>query len=164
MLQDKETVTAYIFDFDGVLVDTMEAHFKCYEKACAEVGVPIDKTKFYSQAGMSGAEQIAYFSGKAGKTPDIQAVYRRKKELYADYLGLATLIKPNYMLLTSLKAAGVKVAIASGSSKGSILPLIEKFRIPYDVLVTAEDVSRGKPDPELFLKAAKNWVSFLSIA
>jgi len=147
--------TAYIFDFDGVLVDTMAAHFKCYEKACAEAGVPLDKAQFYSQAGMSGAEQIAYFAAKAGKKVDVGPVYRRKKELYAEYINLATLIKPNYMLLKNLKAAGVKLAIASGSSRGSMLPLIEKFGIPYDALVTAEDVNRGKPDPELFLKAAE---------
>ena len=147
--------TAYIFDFDGVLVDTMKAHLKCYEEACAEVGIPLDKAQFYSQAGMSGAEQIAYFAAKAGKKVNVRTVYRRKKELYAEHINLATLIKPNYMLLKNLKAAGVKLAIASGSSRESMLPLIEKFGIPYDALVTAEDVKRGKPDPELFLKAAE---------
>lgn len=147
--------TGYIFDFDGVLVDTMEAHFKCYEEACAEAGIPLDKAQFYSQAGMSGVEMIAYFAARAGKQADIKAIYGRKKELYAEHINLATLIKPNYLLLKNLKAAGVKVAIASGSSRGSMLPLMKKFRIPYDALVTAEDVERGKPDPELFLKAAE---------
>jgi len=43
---------AYIFDADGVLVNTMESHFVCYELALEEVGVPIDKKQFFSQAGM----------------------------------------------------------------------------------------------------------------
>ena len=43
--------TAYIFDFDGVLVDTMHAHFASYREAMAEAGVPIDRARFFSQAG-----------------------------------------------------------------------------------------------------------------
>ena len=73
---------AYIFDFDGVLVRTMTAHFRCYKQALAEVGVPIDRKKFYSQAGMTGIEQIDYFARQAGVTIDPQAVYRRKREIW----------------------------------------------------------------------------------
>lgn len=152
---DMDRLPAFIFDFDGVLVTTMEAHYHCYAEACAECGVTIDKAQFYRQAGMSGIEQIAYFADKDGKTVDVQAVYRRKTELYPKYRDLATLIAPNYALICSLHDQGVQVAIASGSSPGSILPLIEKFGIPCDALVTARDVSRGKPNPDLFLKAAE---------
>ena len=146
---------ACIFDFDGVLVNTMAAHFKCYQVACEEAGFSLDKDQFYRQAGMSGIEQIQYFADRVGKTVDVQAIYRRKKELYTDYIGLATLIEPNYTLLKCLRDSGMRIAIASGSSRGSILPLVDRFGIPYDALVTAEDVSRGKPNPDLFLAAAE---------
>ena len=55
---------AYIFDFDGVLVNSMEAHFASYKEALEEVNVPLDKAKFYSNAGMTGKEQIAIFADK----------------------------------------------------------------------------------------------------
>ena len=52
---------AYIFDVDGVLLRTMKAHFACYKQALAESNVPIDKAQFYTQAGMTGQEQIKIF-------------------------------------------------------------------------------------------------------
>jgi len=145
---------AYIFDFDGVLVNTMAAHFACYTRALREVGVPIDRDQFYSQAGMTGKEQIAYFADKAHKLVDIEQVYARKKQLWRDYADCATSIDCNLALLRCLRKAGFPVAIATGSSPGTINPIMEQFKIEVDAVATAEDVSRGKPFPDLFLYAA----------
>lgn len=147
--------TAFIFDFDGVLVDTMPAHFMCYQMACAEVGVEIEREQFYRQAGMTGIQQINYFASKSGKQVDARAVYERKRELYSDYVDLVTPIEGNCLLIKSLHRAKVRIAIASGSSKASMLPLTDKFGIPFDAMVGGDDVARGKPDPELFVRAAE---------
>jgi beta-phosphoglucomutase len=145
---------AWIFDFDGVLVSTMDAHFACYSRACAEVGVPIEKRQFYSQAGMSGREQIAYFAVRAGKAIDVEAVYRRKGELFLGHLDEVLPIAAGVELLATVRAAGSRTAIASGSSRPSMLPVIARLGLSCDVIVTSEDVARGKPNPDLFLKAA----------
>lgn len=147
---------AYIFDFDGVLVTTMEAHFAAYGKALSEWGVPLDREQFYYQAGMTGREQIRYFCAKAGKPDaDVEAIYNRKTEIAPDFVHLIRPIRCNIDLLAVLKAAGHPAAIASGSSKPSIVPITERFGIEVDTIVSSEDVSRGKPDPELFLTAAQ---------
>ncbi len=146
----------FIFDFDGVLVDTMEAHFAAYGKALEDFGVPIDREQFFYQAGMKGVEQIAYFCKKAGRSDiDPEDVYRRKGELTPEYAKLITPIPVNIQLLYALRQAGHRIAIASGSSKPSIIPAAKRFDIVVDAIVSAEDVSRGKPDPELFLIAAE---------
>ncbi len=147
--------TAWIFDFDGVLVNTMETHFACYSQALAEVGVPIDKARFFSQAGMTGREQIAYFAQKAGKTVDVDAIYRRKGEIFRARKPEARAIDCMVGLYKLLRANGQPVAIATGSSRPSVLPVIEKFDLAPDALVTSEDVRRGKPNPDLFLTAAE---------
>lgn len=147
--------TAYIFDFDGVLVNTMEAHFAAYGRALAEAGVPIDRARFFSQAGMTGREQIAWFARAAGKAIDVEAVYRRKGEIAKEYAGQADPIPSNIELLRELRAAGHPVAIASGSSRPSILPIMKSFGIEVDAIATSEDVTRGKPHPDLFLTAAR---------
>ncbi len=54
-----------------------------------------------------------------------------------------------------LRAAGHRVAIASGSSRPSILPVMAAFGIEVDAIATSEDVARGKPHPDLFLTAAE---------
>ena len=146
---------SYIFDFDGVLAKTMEQHFICNEQALAEVGVPLIREKFFSQAGMTAIEQIRYFCELAGVEADYHAIYARKRELFKDYILKAEPIPCNVELLEVLRKQGCKVAIATGSSVPSVQPVMEKFNIKIDALVTAEDVQRGKPNPDLFLKAAE---------
>ncbi len=146
---------AYIFDFDGVLANTMEAHFACYQKALAETGVTIDKKQFFSQAGMMAKEQIKYFCDQAGKHVDIEKIYKRKSEFFKEHIGKATPIECNLKLLMILKKGNVPIAIATGSSRPSIMPVIKQFNIKVDAVVSAEDVTRGKPHPDLFLCAAE---------
>ncbi len=145
---------AYIFDFDGVLVYTMEAHFACYGQALAEVGVPIDRQVFFSHAGMTGREQLLYFASQAGVSIDVEQVYARTRELRAAFSGGTEAIPCNVALLKLLRSQGVPVAIASGSSRPSILPIMKEHGIEVDALVTSEDIARGKPFPDLFLAAA----------
>ena len=146
---------AYIFDFDGVLVYTMEAHFACYGQALAEAGVPIDREVFFRHAGMTGREQIRYFAEKAGRQVDVDAIYQRTRELRSAQPPRTDAIACNVELLRMLRGAGVPVAIASGSSRPSILPIMAEHGLEVDALVTAEDIRRGKPFPDLFLAAAR---------
>jgi HAD superfamily hydrolase (TIGR01509 family) len=146
---------AYIFDVDGVLLSTMESHFRCYKEALAEANVPIDKTQFFRQAGMKGSEQIMYFAQKAGVTVEVEKIYARKRELFDSYAENVETIRCNVELLRVLKAAKFPVAMASGSARKSWVPLVTKFGIEADAFVGAEDVARGKPHPDLYLCAAK---------
>lgn len=149
---------AYIFDFDGVLVNTMEAHYLCNKIALEEAGVPIYKDQYFSQAGMTGREQIKSFFDRANKSVEMQEIdriYSRKKELYRSHIDAANSIDCNIELLKMLKASRNKIAIASGCSRESLIPVIEKYNIIVDAIVTAEDVKRGKPNPDLFLCAAE---------
>jgi len=146
---------AYIFDFDGVLVNTMDAHFLCYKQALEEVGVSIDREQFYYQAGMTGQEQIQYFADKAGVAVDAEKIYARKREIWASTKPAIGKINCNLELLSILKKAGCPVAIATGSSIKSVGPVIEEFNIDVDAVATADDVERGKPNPDLFLRAAE---------
>jgi beta-phosphoglucomutase len=145
---------AYIFDVDGVLINTMEAHFACYKQALEEVNVPIDKAQFFRQAGMKGQEQIKYFAEKAGIVVDAGKVYQRKRELFDKWGEDVNQIECNVELICALKAAGFPVAMASGSARASWVRVVEKIGIHADAVVGAEDVSRGKPHPDLFLCAA----------
>jgi len=145
----------YIFDFDGVLVNTMELHYEAYSQACREFGIPVDRDRFFSQAGMTGREQIRYFADSAGIEVDVESVYRRKSELGKDWTQRATDIPANIQLLNILRQSGVRVAVATGSTPKSILPIMTKFGIEVDAVATSEDVEHGKPNPDLFLCAAE---------
>ena len=146
---------AYIFDFDGVLVNTMGAHFECYKQALAEAGVPIDRAQFYRQAGMTGIEQIRYFIDKAGLATDAKQVYARKRVIWQSHPPKTDGIACNLELLKLLRANRVRVAIATGSSIATIRPIMAEHGIEVDAVATADDVEHGKPFPDLFLCAAQ---------
>ena len=146
---------AYIFDVDGVLLSTMEAHFECYRQALEEAHVPIDKAQFFRQAGMKGAEQIEYFARKAGVTVEVDKIYARKRELFKSHAQGVKGIECNLELIRTLKAAGFRVGIASGSAKTSWSSILAGFGVRADVLVGPEDVKRGKPHPDLYLLASE---------
>ncbi len=146
---------AYIFDFDGVLVNSMEAHFASYKEALEEVNVPLDKAIFYSNAGMTGKEQIAFFADKANVRIDVEKVYTRKGQLWDKYTDCIISISCNLELLKCIRAAGYRVAIATGSTPDTIIPIMKEYQIEVDAIVTAEDVKRGKPHPDMFLCAAE---------
>ncbi|NLF02296.1 MAG: HAD family phosphatase [Anaerolineales bacterium] len=154
-MSEAEHKYGYIFDFDGVLVNTMGAHFECYQQALAEVNVPIDRALFYSQAGMTGLEQIQSFADRAGVQVDAKAVYARKREIWENHPPHVTPIRCNLQLMRALRDRGVRVAVATGSSPPTILPIMRQLGIEVDAIVTAHDVKRGKPFPDLFLCAAE---------
>ena len=113
------TRSAYIFDFDGVLVNTMEAHFACYTRALRRGRRAHRQRQFFSQAGMTGREQIACFAARAGKTIDVEAVYRRKGELFLGHLEEVLPIPAGVELL----ASGAGRRLADGHRLGQLAPL-----------------------------------------
>ena len=146
---------AWIFDFDGVLVNTMETHFACYSQALAEAGIPIDKAQFFSQAGMTGREQISWFARRRASawtpTPSTGARERssrnesRRPGRSTAWSSCCTCCARRDDAWPSQRAAP---AIPSQ-------PVIDQFDLAPDALVAAEDVQRGKPHPDLFLLAAE---------
>jgi HAD superfamily hydrolase (TIGR01509 family) len=132
----------------------MDAHFACYGQALAEFGIPIDRDTFYSHAGMTGHEQIQYFAEQAGVAVDVEAVYARKRELWETTPPSVSVIESNMQLVRALREAGLPVAVATGSTPATILPIMRMLGIEVDAIATAQDVARGKPFPDLFLCAA----------
>jgi len=146
----------FIFDYDGVLMDSMEAHYKANVLALEDINVPIDKSKYFSQAGMTGVEQVKSFCDDAGVTADYEAVYERKKKIfYETLLHEVTRIERNLTLYHALIASGAKVAIATGCSRETLTMTSEFLKIPIPVAVCGGEVAKGKPHPDLFLEAAR---------
>lgn len=147
---------AFIFDFDGVLVDSMEAHYRCFSRALAECGVPVSREQFHRQAGVSTEKQILGFAEAAGRTVDARAVYLRKQDLWDhEYTRTVEPIPGMLTMLNALRGAGVAVAIASGSPLSTVKPLVERLGIEVDAIATEEDCPHGKPHPGVFLAAAR---------
>jgi HAD superfamily hydrolase (TIGR01509 family) len=147
--------SAYLFDLDGTIADTMPLHFQSWTQAVFEQGGTFPEDLFYDWGGIPLPRTVEMLNERFGYSMSPSAVARRKEELY---LAMLSGIRPIASVLAIIEAEHGRIpfAVVSGSPHASIqqtlsvLGLLDKF----EVLVGAEDYAHGKPHPEPFLTAA----------
>ena len=149
---------AVLWDMDGTLVDSEEYHWLSWRDTMAAEGIPITRDQFLATFGQRNDAILPRWLG-ADATPDrIQRVGDAKEELYRRLVregGLAPL--PGAAdWVRRLQAEDWRQAIASSAPRANVDVVLEVIGLAdcFDVLVSAEDVTAGKPDPQVFLKAA----------
>ncbi|MFR9556898.1 MAG: HAD family phosphatase [Rikenellaceae bacterium] len=152
-------IKGVLFDMDGVLVDNMDIHIAAFDKFCTSYGADEVGDRLIACAGM-GNEEIMHImlpkevieeKGIDALSVEKEAVYR---EIYAPTIKpVAGLID----LLKELKAQGVKCAIGSSGCRENVEFVVEKCGLVeyFDAYVYSDLVTRCKPDPEIYLTAAK---------
>jgi HAD superfamily hydrolase (TIGR01509 family) len=146
---------AYLFDCDGTIADSMPLHYRSWKQALQEWNCEFAEDLFYAWGGMPIAEIIAALNQRHGLSMPVQAVCRRKENLF---LQLCPQLKAVPEVLEHIEAAHGRIpfAVVSGSTQQSVtasllaLHLLDRF----DTLVCAGDYKNSKPDPEAFLLAA----------
>lgn len=150
---------AALFDWDGVIIDSSRHHEESWERLAREVALPLPEGHFKRGFGRKNEYIIPNLLNWATEEPEIRKLSLRKEALYREVVagwGLEPL--PGVRTwLERLCDAGVPCAIGSSTHRAnidlslSIIGLGEFFQ----ATITAEDVSHGKPDPEVFLKGAQ---------
>jgi len=157
------TPVAVIFDMDGVLVDSAEAHRRAWQQLGCEVGTPFTTALFQQTFGQRNASIIPVWLGARGAveltTARIDALAARKEILYREFVRQgAVRVYPGVSgLLRQLRALGARIAVASSGPRENVSLVIDTIgvRSAVDATVASEDVVEGKPHPEVFLKAAE---------
>jgi HAD superfamily hydrolase (TIGR01509 family) len=148
----------YIFDLDGTLVDTMPLHYRAWDQAMRQVGLPgqLDEELFYSLGGVPTLQVAAHIAAHYGLTIDPHEVFHHKEALFTEIMGDAELIKP-VVEFARVVAEHHPVAIASGGPRPVVHQSLAITGLAplFPVVVTPEDVRHGKPAPDLFLLAAQ---------
>jgi len=148
-----------IFDWDGVIVDSSRAHETAWELLGAEAGRPLPADHFKRSFGRKNDEIIPDILGWKVPPQEVTRLSRRKEELYRQVLrerGMAPL--PGVReFLTRLKAAGVRCAVGSSTERLNIDTIMAEIGLGeyFATIVSADDTTRGKPDPQVFLFAAQ---------
>jgi beta-phosphoglucomutase-like phosphatase (HAD superfamily) len=147
-----------IFDCDGTLADSMPLYHRAWQRALSAHGATFEFTweLFMSRAGMSTALTLEGLNATFGTKLEVAAIEARQ---HAEYLLLIEGVKPIDAVVAIARAYAGKLpmSVASGGSR----PLVEKtleligVRDLFPVVVVAADVPRGKPEPDIFLLAAK---------
>lgn len=149
---------AVLWDVDGTLVDTGELHFQAWSALCQERGLPFSRADFDATFGWRNVEIIPKLFGSRF-TPDESAVMGdRKEELYRAAARRGVELLPGARtLMSALHAIQCRQAIGSSAPRANVDLILELTAVqPFiHAIVSMEDVRRGKPDPEVFLRAAE---------
>lgn len=151
------TITALIFDLDGLLADTEQLHCKAYQRALSETGVDLCEADYADHWVRSG-KGIVEWVAMHGLACDPHALRLRKAQHYLELLGLS--LRPMEGALEILAAfyGRMKLALASSSYRDAVDGVLGGLGIAhfFSVIVSGLDVSRVKPAPDIFLKAARD--------
>ncbi|MBW2057144.1 MAG: HAD family phosphatase [Deltaproteobacteria bacterium] len=147
---------AVIFDMDGVIADTEPLHARAYIEALGSFGIHVSESEYRKAVTEKGKTMAAWFGELGGDPEQITELYRRKDSIYFPLLRKLGTPRPGLLdLLSQLKESAVPCVLATSSRRVNAEFLLDLFGLRgYFVLVLAlEDVSRVKPDPEVFLLA-----------
>jgi HAD superfamily hydrolase (TIGR01549 family) len=150
---------AFLFDFDGTLIDSVYQHVIAWREALQEVGISLPVWKIHRRIGMSGGLFVNALLRELGTILD-QATLARLPDLhaegYARQFESVRALPGAADLLAELNAHGVPWAIATSGAERSARPGLSLLELDDDVpLITRDQVRYAKPDPDLFFAAAE---------
>ncbi|MCI0699736.1 MAG: HAD family phosphatase [Planctomycetia bacterium] len=146
-----------IFDCDGTLADTMPAHYKAWTAMLGRFNIPFPEPRFYSMGGMPTARIIRILADEVGVVvDDVDAMVYEKEQKFLTFLDEIQPIEPVLAIVSAYRGK-LPIAVASGGYRDTITRTLDQLKIRawFDAMVTAEDTPRHKPEPDVFLEAAK---------
>jgi HAD superfamily hydrolase (TIGR01509 family) len=149
------TFSAYLFDCDGTIVDSMPLHYMAWKKALGEWGCEFDENLFYEWGGRPTDEIITTLNQQQGLSMPVEAVSSRKEDFYFELLPQLTAVA-DVVEHIEAEHGRIPFAVVSGSKRESVVASLTSLKLldRFDMLVCAEDYTKSKPDPEAYLLAA----------
>ncbi len=154
-------VQAVIFDLDGVIVDTAHYHFIAWQRLAKELGVNFTEKENEQLKGVSRMKSLEIILELGNiSLPEQKKIELadKKNSWFVEYIKA---IKPNEIfpgvreMLKKLKSQGIKVGLASSSKNADTVITLLEIKNLFDVVVDGTMIVHTKPDPEIFLLAAK---------
>jgi beta-phosphoglucomutase len=149
---------AAIFDMDGVLVDSSAAHYEAWRRLGEREGRPFSPELFRQTFGMHNGQILPLWLGSDAEPAEMDRMAAWKEATYRELA--ADLMEPIpgvLQLIERLHDAGVPMAVGSSGPLANIQLILRTLGVEnrFQALSTGEDVLHGKPDPEVFLVAAR---------
>ena len=152
-------VDAIIFDMDGVLIDSERISFKCFQEVFKEHNYKMDEIFYLRLIGRNVKSIKAIMEEEYGTDFPFDTIYKKKSNLALEITDKnGVIIKPGvHELLDYLNKENYKIAVATSTRRERALQLLEEAKIKDKVnyVICGDQVENSKPNPEIFLKAAK---------
>lgn len=150
---------AVLFDMDGVLVDSTSAHLRAWSQFLDAYGLPAPPGGIATLFGRPGREAVAELLQRPVDHPETRAALAELEETSYALLaapGPGGLVVPGVSrLVDELAAAGWRLAVATSATRRAATFSLGALLDAFEAMVTADDVTAGKPDPEVYLAAAE---------
>lgn len=152
------SIRAVVFDMDGVLVDSGAHHRAAWRAVLEEVGVTPPHEFWRLTIGRPAEEAIGLLLGAALSPFEAWRLASRKRDHYVRFARRGIAAVPGaHDFVASVRRAGLPCALATSAGRSDVARLLHAIGVArhFDAIVTAEDVSLGKPDPEVYRLAAE---------
>jgi beta-phosphoglucomutase family hydrolase len=150
---------AFVFDMDGTIVDNMDFHTQSWIEFFRRRDMSLEPHEFFrATAGRQGKEIIRTYLGEALPDDEVAALNREKEEIYRElYEPHRKELEGFSAFIAAARQRGVALAVATSGPPANIVFVLDglDLRRHFDAVVGAADVARGKPHPDVFLKAAE---------
>jgi HAD superfamily hydrolase (TIGR01509 family) len=154
-----KSYAGYIFDCDGTLADSMPLHLRAWNHGLKAGGAPfqLDGSSFMSVAGMALQQTIDHWNETHSLQIDAETVIAAKNAYYHEHHAEIGPIPGVVEFALSCRDAGAAISVASGGERTDVLKTLQLIGLEgvFPVIVTANDVKRAKPAPDLFILAAE---------
>jgi beta-phosphoglucomutase family hydrolase len=156
MIEIPPHVRGLVFDCDGTIADTMPAHYKAWVQALGEHNVEFPEAMFYEMGGIPTPRIIELLNERHGHNMPVMETVNYKEGLFEQLIPQVMPIEPVVNVIREYDGK-LPMAVATGGFRHichktlDVLGLRHKFK----PIVTAEDVTHGKPSPDIFLEAAR---------
>jgi HAD superfamily hydrolase (TIGR01509 family) len=155
-LPPEKEYAGYIFDCDGTLADSMPIHYRAWAHVVERHGGQFPEDLFYSLGGVPSWRIVEFLNERYATALDPELIAAEKEAQYVEWI-FST--QPIWEVTEFARRVAGKAAVAVAS--GGILPVVTQtlqaiqLRELFSVIVTSEQVPRGKPFPDMFLEAAR---------
>lgn len=147
---------ACVFDLDGVLADSMRQHHLAYVHALEPLGVKVPRIEVFAREGMNARNVVRELLEPYGiplSDEEARRLGERKQQAFRA-MGRPPLHRGAEACVGALRAAGLRLAVVTGTSRDNARFILGPMAQPFEFLVADGDYARQKPDPEPFLTAA----------
>jgi HAD superfamily hydrolase (TIGR01509 family) len=147
---------AAIFDLDGTLADTMPIHYRAWQEVASAHGFTFPEPRFYSLGGVPTLKIAALLIAEQGLGLDPVAITREKEQAVLSRFHEIQPIPAVVEIARRYRSSG-RLAIASGGGRAMVERTLRQIGLLdwFPVVVAAEDTTRHKPEPDVFLEAAR---------
>ncbi|NHJ04704.1 MAG: HAD family phosphatase [Candidatus Heimdallarchaeota archaeon] len=154
----KWDISCIIFDLDGTLVNTLEQHIKAFQILFKEINLDISYEVISENMGRTPKDTLlSLIPNLESNYEKLRKYAERKERILTDLLNEIPVFVGAYEVLDLLKKRNKIICLASSTPRFNVIKILETAKIAhyFNYIVTGEDISIGKPNPEVFLKAAK---------